>query len=471
MRFTNTHLLPAALPGFRTVAVLLTLLVVSACGGADDDTQNANCAAVAAGDGPGGRLLVASDADLLATAVIDNQLGPPVAGTSDSLSLIDPRRPATIVASSAVPNSVTGPVWILAASPDGSRVYVVETNRRPQGATTRAELLASPSDRLTVVNVCGGRVAAMASIATASSPTTVSMRPDGSALAVSARAPARLVVHPVDRDGVPSAPLDVALPAAALPDPGAAPSDQEISYAGWSPDGQVLAVAIRATRKLVFLRAEGRGAALRFQPLGDPVEVDEGTFGGAWSPDGRYFYANNVRLLARPINELINGPGAGLTPEELFELAAGSLQVIQLDGPANAGPQVIQTELTPVFPEGMNISPDGRFVATVNILASPFPVESPLYSPYGSVSMWSRDPASGRLSRLGDTPFEGILPEGAAFSPDSRYFAVASFHAGGTDRERGAVDIWRITDEAGAPLALHGRVLTPRGAHAVTWLP
>lgn len=114
---------------------------------------------------------------------------------------------------------------------------------------------------------------------------------------------------------------------------------------------------------------------------------------------------------------------------------------------------------------------DGRFVATVNILASPFPVESPLYSPYGSVSLWSRDPASGRLTRLGDTPFEGILPEGAAFSPDSRYFVVASFHAGGTDRERGAVDIWRITDEAGAPLDLHGRVLTPRGAHAVTWLP
>lgn len=38
-----------------------------------------------------------------------------------------------------------------------------------------------------------------------------------------------------------------------------------------------------------------------------------------------------------------------------------------------------------VFPEGMSVSSDGRFVATINSQASPFPPGSPLYSPINSI--------------------------------------------------------------------------------------
>ena len=123
-----------------------------------------------------------------------------------------------------------------------------------------------------------------------------------------------------------------------------------------------------------------------------------------------------------------------------------------------------------MFPEGMAISPDGRLVVTVNIGATPMPPGTPFYSPVTTTTMWSRDAATGRLSAMGETPFEGILPEGAVFDPTSQYLAVASFHATGEQRDTGAVDIWRVTPDQAMPLKLERRITVPRGAHALEWI-
>jgi hypothetical protein len=326
-------------------------------------------------------------------------------------------------------------------------------------------LLQVAANRLSVIDLCGRRIVPVGSTTTANFPTAVSLRPDGAALAVSARVPARVVVHPVAGDGTPGAAVEVNLPADVRPAPGAPPAQQEISYVGWSPDGQYLAVAVRTTRKLLMLRADASG--LSFTPLGPSIDIDEGTFGGTWSPDSRFFYVNNVRVASRSLDEL-QALIQAAPPDQLPALLAGSVQVVAVD-PA-AGASVIQTEPTPLFPEGIRVSPDGMLLATVNMQATALPISSPLFSPISSVSLWTRDPVTGRLAKASDTPFEGILPEGVAFDPTSRYLAVAVYHPTNADRSTGAVDLWEVARSSVPALQLRTRVPAPRGVHHVQWL-
>jgi 6-phosphogluconolactonase (cycloisomerase 2 family) len=455
----------------RWMLAPLAALALAAC--SDDDDNNTpitaqSCEAPAAAGGPGGRLLALADADMVATAYTDDQLGSRQDSVSDALLMIDPAAATpAIVANAAAPNAVTGPVWAFDTDARGARAYVVETNaRRPADIDTLTGLLQVPADRLSVLDICGARIAPVSETTTARFPTTVSLRADGRVLAVSGREPARVVVHPLAGDGTPGAAVDVALPADVTPRADAPTANQEVIYAGWSPNGQYLAVAVRSTRKLQILRANASGLA--FTPLGAAVDIDEGTFGGAWSPDSRFFYLNNVKVATRPLAEIVSGPGAGLTPARLLELLQGSVQVVAVD--ASAGASVIQTEATPIFPEGIRVSPDGRLLATVNMQTTALPANTPLFSPTSTVSLWTRDAASGRLTKSSDTPFEGILPEGVAFDPSSRYLAVAVYHPTNAERSRGAVDLWEVVGDAQPQLERRQRVDAPRGVHHVQWL-
>lgn len=466
-------------------ATVLGMMALAGCGGSGDDgqagvglvgsaprsttpTEDGNarpCAAPARGEGPAGRLFSLADADLEATAVVDDRLGPRLAGATDSISLIDPASDR-ITDHAPVPTSVTGHAGTFEIDRRGSRAYVVETNQRGAGVETQADLLASPSDRLTVLDVCDG-IRTLATVRTADSPTRVALHPDGRSLVVAAGHPARVVIHPLDDNGLPGDPVDVALPAEWMPEADPVPPGPEIHHASWSPDGRYLAMLIQSRRKLLLFQARG-DRDRRELTFTAHVDLDQGPFGGVWSPDGRFFYVNHIGAMEQPIDELLTGPGRGLPPEQLLALARGTVQVVEIDEGATA--RVVQSVAAGVLPESMSISPDGRLVAAANIGATPVPTASPLYSPIASVTLWRRDEGNGLLTPLGETPFEGLLPEGTAFDPSSRFLAVASFHAGGRQRETGAVDIWEVHEGGQTPLRLHRRIDAPRGSHDLDWV-
>jgi hypothetical protein len=54
-----------------------------------------------------------------------------------------------------------------------------------------------------------------------------------------------------------------------------------------------------------------------------------------------------------------------------------------------------------------------------------FPKNSPRFTRQASLSLMTLDRHSGRLTKIDDYPFEGILPEDAAFDASGNGLAVA----------------------------------------------
>ncbi|MEY4519126.1 MAG: hypothetical protein RLZZ499_1725, partial [Cyanobacteriota bacterium] len=81
----------------------------------------------------GDKLVIASDADMVATAYADAKLDR-VAGVEDTLTVIDLPLDSSnpLIASIQVSNSVISWPQIIATSPDGKRAYIVEVRSRPQ---------------------------------------------------------------------------------------------------------------------------------------------------------------------------------------------------------------------------------------------------------------------------------------------------------------------------------------------------
>jgi hypothetical protein len=262
--------------------------------------------------------------------------------------------------------------------------------------------------------------------------------------------PAGLVMHEIT-DAVVGDANTVSLPADLV-----AGSD-EVTYAGWSPDGTTLAIAVRDSRQLGFFQWTGD----ELLQVGNLVPIDEGTFGGVWSPDSRFFYTNNVRGASRP--ELPSDPA------ELISTLQ-TVQVAPVDDPQPAH-SVIQTTPTTIFTEGVAASPDGRLFAAVSMQTTALPTSNALFNPTSVVSLYTRDQETGMLTKVGDYPFEGILPEGVDFDPTSTRLAVATYQ-NATDRTVGSVDLWKVTtDAAGATsLTVDARLPAPRGVHHVEWI-
>lgn len=129
---------------------------------------------------------------------------------------------------------------------------------------------------------------------------------------------------------------------------------------------------------------------------------------------------------------------------------------------------------TAVSPEGMSISPDGRFVVTANLERSYLPPDDPRITWYSSLTLLQLNSGTGQISTLGDLRFRGILPEAAVFDASSRYVAAAvydRFDADGVPQMAGAVDFWRIADDptSQGPVLVPTNISVPvtRGPHSM----
>ncbi len=59
------------------------------------------------------------------------------------------------------------------------------------------------------------------------------------------------------------------------------------------------------------------------------------------------------------------------------------------------------------------------------------------------------DPETRRLERVGDFPYDAVIPEAVVFDNSSRYLATASFDRFDGAKPGGSVDFWRLAvDEA-----------------------
>lgn len=376
----------------------------------------------------GKALVVVSDADMLASAYVDGQLGP--AEGRDALSVIPlGQEPRNLRASAVeVSNSVAGPPSSIAVSPDGRHAFAVETfSQRPPAGATFKDL--KPGSRLTVVGLddpASPRIAQTLDIGTR--PTSVAVSPDGRTVAVT--------LHPLDgrqlalipfADGRLGTPVYVGMPGVT--------KELETPHVEWHPSGKYLAVTVFGRNEVVFYRVEDGGA--RVTPWGKPVQVGKYPMMGRFTPDGRFFV--NVNLYWGP-----DVTGFWITAPR------GDVTVLAFDAEGTGGTprhSLVSRAETGVSPEGMAISPDGRFVVTTNLERSYLPYADERITWYSSLTLLSLDPASGRITTNGESYYEGILPEAAVFDASSRHVAAVTFDHFDDSRPGGSVDFWRIADD------------------------
>ncbi|MDJ0633756.1 MAG: hypothetical protein QNJ34_11265 [Xenococcaceae cyanobacterium MO_188.B29] len=105
---------------------------------------------------------------------------------------------------------------------------------------------------------------------------------------------------------------------------------------------------------------------------------------------------------------------------------------------------MISRAQTGVSPEGLAISPNGRYVVTTNLERSYLPYDDDRITWYSSLTLATLDPETGQLNHIADYPFDGILPEAAAFDASSQYLAVVNYDHFDDSIEGGSIDFWRI---------------------------
>ena len=413
-----------------------------------------------------GRYIAAiSDGDFLSSTYHDGKLPKPNSAT-DTLSLVKLPLNGNQNAVAQIPasNSVTGAPYALALSPNGRTGFVVETlGAMPVGATHRKQL--PPGQQLVAIDLVNpSRPVVRSRMAIAPSPETVDVHPDGTLLAISTQTPNKEIILVSVKNSVLGQPIEISLRELGIePDSERFQAGMYVSQVQWHPSGRYLAVNLDYRDQIAFFELQrDRTGNSQLIPWGRPVNVGKDPFTGQFTPDGRFFLTSNW---GRNFGERVK------TLEQRLPEKRGTVSVIRLaelnTSAVSAQHRVVSTATADISPESLAISPDGTRVVTVNMRGTLFPGNSPRFSRQASLSLMTLDLTSGRLTKLDDYSFEGILPESAAFDASGKYLAVTVYEYF-TAKPKGGIELWQMLQAPKPALRRTGYAINlGRGVHQV----
>jgi len=95
------------------------------------------------------------------------------------------------------------------------------------------------------------------------------------------------------------------------------------------------------------------------------------------------------------------------------------------------------------------------------------PIESDLFDPKASVSLYAIDLETGELTAQDEVEFEALLPQGLAFDPSKQFLYVGMSEYFDDDAAplKGSVEVWQVED--GLLKRSDQRYRAPRGVHMV----
>ena len=407
-----------------------------------------------------GRYIVStSDADMVASAYVNGNLGPREG--RDAISVIplqgDPRdwRAYEVFAS----NSVAGPPNAVNISPDGRFAIVVETwTPRPDNDEPHTFGDLSHGDLIKVFDLSDPtNPTEVQQLETLERPDAVSFNAAGDIVAIT--------YHPAGAGA--QTPLALYRFADGQLGEMATPAIE-----GWPEGERLIDVAFHPEDNVLAIIDSSGGATLRFASVGDDLSVE--VFGNAvdiertpyrvlWTPDGRHAV----------VNALYWGPDIAGT---WIEAPRGAVLTVRMNAQTREDGTVrhafVSRVKTGVSPEGLAISPDGRWVATTNLERSYLPYDDERITWFSSITLARLDQETGQLTEIGTFNYDGILPEAAVFDNSSNYLAVANYDHFDDRREGSSIDFWRIQAD---PLDLSNvqlikteySVPVARGAHSM----
>lgn len=309
----------------------------------------------------------------------DGQQVVPIAPPADSITLIDlSARPPRLLESLKVPTSVIGPPGSVALTPDESYALITASRRISAQDSTRIE----PDDLLTVVNLKSKPPRVVATVHAGAGASGIAINPAGTLALVANRSEGTVSMFALYGAEVRAAGK------VRLGDASSAPA-QPIFFA----DGH---------RALVTRDGDHRISVLKID--GEKVEVLPETVAAGLRP----YQIDTAGPRRHAVVANIGGGGRDVDTLSLIDLT-------------EAVPRVTDTVAVGLTPEGVKMSPDGRFVAVnVNNGSNASP-RSPRYHPRGVLQVWRID--AGRLAKVTDT-FTGAWGQGIAWSRDGRTLLV-----------------------------------------------
>lgn len=222
---------------------------------------------------------------------------------------------------------------------------------------------------------------------------------------------------------------------------GRQPSGLSISH-----DGRTALVANRAGKSVSLLQIDGTGVKGGVKQVAEVTLPDQAA-AVVFAPDGRRaFVAMNllgtVGVLAidgdtlsyDKRNDIPTGPGVynlDITPDGRTVIAAntgtdgnGSLTTLAVIDAAGANPRVVGFTTVGQGPEGLAISPDGKWVAAPLLNGSSAFHAAPGYHPNGVLQVFA---LNGQALTLAGEAKLGAIPEGVAWSADSQWLYVGNY--------------------------------------------
>jgi hypothetical protein len=404
------------------------------------------------------RLVALSDGDYVASTYADGVLAPAEADHRDLLTTLSVLDGAVRSAAVEVSNSVVSAPEVLALSPDGTTAFVAERLAQRRIGDTRANQLPA-GDRLFAVDVSDPAAPAIAGVETiAQSPEALAVHPAGTHIAVVSNPPDVSVLQLVPWTSAgfgDAAEFDLAelgITGASGPRGGVTATNVQ-----WHPSGRALAVNITTQNRVAFFTVDASApGGMTVQPWGEPVTTGVDPFVGRFTPNGRYYLTSDW--------------GRNLTTTNLAErLPTGRSKVsaIAVGEIGSPAPRVVGAAESDKSAEGLAVSPDGRWVATVNMRGTAVPAEFAMFDEHASVSLLRLDDATGELTKIGDYPLAGVLPEGGTFDASGRYFIATVFQGRPGRPDGSGLQVYRVGSDDDPGLTPVQRIPLPHGVHHV----
>jgi DNA-binding beta-propeller fold protein YncE len=299
----------------------------------------------------------------------------------DTVTIIDLKAsPPRVLAEVAAPGSVVGPPLSVALTPDESLALVGSSSKIDPADPTKTV----PDTRISVIDLKVSPPAVIATLEAGKSAAGISINRQGTLALVANRSEGTVSVFSISGKTVsPVGKVTVA------------DEKSGTSHATFTPDGKMALVTRDNDHKISVLKIDG----------------------------------TNVEYTKRDINAGLRPYGIDISSKGDFAAVAniglgqGDADTVSLIDVRATPPRVVETVSVGQTPEGIKVSPDGRYVAVVVMNGSNKPKESPFYGDHGKLVILRA--ANMRLTKVAEAPI-GHWSQGAAFSPDGKTILVGN---------------------------------------------
>jgi DNA-binding beta-propeller fold protein YncE len=299
----------------------------------------------------------------------------------DTVTIIDLKAsPPRVVAEIAAPGSVVGPPLSVALTPDESLALVGSSTRIDPGDPTKTV----PDTRVSVIDLKASPPAVIATLEAGKSAAGISINRQGTLALVANRSAGTVSVFTIQGKTVtPAGTVTIA------------DEKSGTSHVTFTPDGKMALVTRDNDHKISVLSVDGT-----------KVEYTKRDINAGLRPYG--------------IDVSSKGDFAAVANIGLGQGDADTVSLI--DVRANP-PRVVETMTVGQTPEGIKVSPDGKYVAVVVMNGSNKAKESPFYADNGKLVLLR---VKGmKLAKVAEAPL-GHWSQGAAFSPDGKTILVGN---------------------------------------------